>query len=138
MQTVACKPLLRPLPRSCDVTSLSGLHSSDNTFGPAPLDVPVHRPHASSTYDNFSKDRDEIENILILPCAVYLYLALGLRRQLQRWIGRKAGNVIGTFVIVFVGGPPIVFACATVVLFRLVFWSLGMLDLVRCPNGSVK
>ena len=99
---------------------------------------PAHRSYTRSTYDNFSKDRDEIENILMFPCGVYLYLAMGMRTHLRRWIGRKAGNVIGTFVILFFAGPPIVFACVTVLLFRLVFWSLGMLDLVRCPNGSVK
>ena len=120
------------------MASSSGLHSCGNTFGPAPLGVPAHRPYPSSTYDNFSKDRDEIENILILPFALYLYLAISLRSQLRRWIGRKAGNFIGAVVILFIGGPPIAFACVTVLLFRLVFWSLGMLDKVRCPNGSVK
>jgi hypothetical protein len=120
------------------VASPNGLDSSGNTFGPASLGVPAHRRYASSTYDNFSKDRDDIENILILPCVLYLYLAISLRRQLRRWVGRGAGNAIGTLAIVFVGGPPIVFACATVVLFRLVFWSLGILDKVRCPIRSVK
>jgi hypothetical protein len=69
---------------------------------------------------------------------LYLYFAISLRRQLRRWVGPGAGNVLGAFVILVFGGPPIVFACATVLSFRLVFWSLGMLDKVRCPNGSVK
>jgi hypothetical protein len=118
------------------VTTSSDRDLPGNAAATARPAVPAQRSYTRSTYDNFSNDRDEIENILILPCWIYLYLALGMRTHLRRWIGRKAGNVIGAFVILVFGGPPIVFACVTVLLFRLVFWSLGMLDKVRAVQTN--
>jgi len=59
--------------------------------------------------------------MLIMPFAVPLLLVIGWWKWLWRRCGRKAGNAIGKAAIIIIGGPPILLACLTALLLRLVF-----------------
>jgi hypothetical protein len=83
---------------------------------------------ARSRSRNSRDDFDETETLIILPCCIYLLLAIRLRKLLRRRIGRRAGTVAGNVVIVVLGGPPLLMACATVLLIRLVLKLLSVLD----------
>ncbi len=63
--------------------------------------------------------------VALMPFAVYLWLAVRLRKWLRRRVGRKAGNVIGKVVIITFGRPPLVFAC---VFMRLILMALKVLN----------
>jgi hypothetical protein len=68
------------------------------------------------------------EVVVIMPFAVPLLLAMRLRRSLRRWVGRKAGNVIGKAAIMAFGGPPLLVAFVAVLLMRLAIAALDRLD----------
>jgi hypothetical protein len=69
-----------------------------------------------------------------MPCVAYLYLGVRLRKCLRRRIGRKAGNVVGKFVLVF-GGPPLLFAGVILLLLRLALNLLSKLETARTVRG---
>jgi predicted PurR-regulated permease PerM len=60
------------------------------------------------------------EEIVIMPFAVGLCLAVVLRRWLRRRLGMRAGNVVGKLAILLLGAPPLLVAYLVVRFLRLV------------------
>lgn len=60
----------------------------------------------------------DLEDLVFLPFALHLYLAVAFRKWLRRRIGRRAGNVLGQFAILVVSVPPLVVGCVLVLLLR--------------------
>lgn len=81
-------------------------------------------------------DFDETETLLLLPFVIYLHFAVRLRSLLRRWIGREAGTIVGSGVIVVVGGPPLLLGCATLLLMRLALTLLSALDQLTRPRRT--
>jgi hypothetical protein len=87
-------------------------------------------PIADPTYPNFRRRLGEPswEEIVIMPFAVGLCLAVLLRKWLRRRLGLRAGNILGKSAIIVLGAPPLVVAYLLVQFLRLVLNLLEQLE----------
>jgi hypothetical protein len=76
----------------------------------------------------------DLEVLLLLPLALPVYAAVRLRGALVRRLGRVRGNLIGVPVVALVGAFPLVYGCLLVLVLRLLWRLLGLLD--RLGNRS--
>ena len=85
---------------------------------PASLEVPTAEP----TFPHFRRRLGEPswEEIVIMPFAVGLCLAVRLRKWLRRRLGFRAGNILGKSAMILLGAPPLLVACLLVRFLRLV------------------
>lgn len=79
-------------------------------------------PTADPTFPHFRRRLGEPswEEIVIIPFAVGLYLAVMLRKWLRRHLGFRAGNILGKTAMIFLGAPPLLLAYLLVRFLRLV------------------
>jgi hypothetical protein len=86
---------------------------------PESLEVPTVDP----TFQPFRRPLGEPswEEIVIMPFAVGLCLAVLLRKWLRRRFGFRAANILGKSAMIVFGAPPLLLACVLVRFLRLVF-----------------
>lgn len=90
---------------------------SDPLASPENLEVPNSAPALPTFRRRYGEP--SWEEIVIMPFAVGLCLAVLLRKWLRRRFGLRAGKILGKSAILVVGTPPIVVAYLLVRFLRL-------------------